>query len=121
MLAHPDLGFAGTADLLAVHHQFGMMLVDYKTQGVKPGQSPRAYPAWCSQLAAYRLALGVSEVGCMNVIVNSAEPGDLVERVWTEEELAEGLEMFEAAAVLWRCINRFDPRSGAPRRVEVGV
>ena len=37
VLVNTELGYAGTADLLVEHQQHGLTLVDYKTQGVKPG------------------------------------------------------------------------------------
>ena len=109
VLVNADLGYAGTADLLVEHHRCGLTLVDYKTQGVKPGNTARAYGSWCQQLAAYRRAFG-KPVACMSVIVNSTEPSELVERLWIEEELRAGLESFEAALVIWRNEKCYDPR-----------
>ncbi len=50
-------------------------------------------------------------MACLSVIVNSTEPSELVERLWTEEELRAGLESFEAALVIWRHEKNYDPRS----------
>ena len=83
--------------------------MDYKTQGVRPGNTPRAYGSWCQQLAAYRRAIGQPMV-CLNLIVNSAEPSAPVEHLWSEEELRAGLESFEAALVIWRNEKMYDPR-----------
>jgi hypothetical protein len=120
VLVNTALGYAGTADLLMEHQQHGLTLVDYKTQGVKPGYKARAYSSWCQQLAAYRRAIGnppspngygaARAVGCLSVIVNSAEPSAPVEHLWTEEELRVGLESFEAALVIWRNEKGYDPR-----------
>jgi len=104
-----EVGFAGTADLLVEHQQHGLTLVDYKTQGVKPGYKARAYGSWGQQLAAYRRAIG-KPMACMNVIVNSAEPSAPIEHLWSEEELRAGLESFEAALVIWRNEKSYDPR-----------
>jgi len=109
VLVNAELGYAGTADLLVEHQQHGLTLVDYKTQGVKPGYKPRAYGSWGQQLAAYRRAIG-KPMACMNVIVNSTEPSALVEHVWSEDELRSGLESFEAALVIWRNEKSYDPR-----------
>ena len=115
VLVNTELGYAGTADLLVEHQQYGLTLVDYKTQGVKPGPGgrpagPRAYGSWCQQLAAYRRAIG-RPMACLSVIVNSTEPTAPVEHVWSEEELRAGLESFEAALVIWRNEKGYDPRS----------
>jgi hypothetical protein len=120
VLVNTELGYAGTADLLVEHQQHGLTLVDYKTQGLSSrpprpdgrrtdGWRPRVYGSWCQQLAAYRRAIG-QPVACMSVIVNSTEPSELVERLWSEEELRAGLESFEAALVIWRNEKCYDPR-----------
>jgi hypothetical protein len=115
VLVNAELGYAGTADLLVEHLEYGLALVDYKTQGVKPGpggrpSAPRAYGSWCQQLAAYRRAIG-KPMACLSVIVNSAEPSAPVEHLWSKEELRSGLESFEAALVIWRNEKGYDPRS----------
>lgn len=120
VLVNTELGYAGTADLLVEHQQHGLTLVDYKTQGVKPGYKPRAYKSWCQQLAAYRRGIPPSPNGygatsgvgmkCLSVIVNSAEPSAPVEHLWSEDELRSGLESFEAALVIWRNEKGYDPR-----------
>jgi len=128
VLVNVELGYAGTADLLVEHQAYGLTLVDYKTQGVKPGKTARAYGSWCLQLAAYRRAIG-RPMACLSVIVNSTEPTAPVEHVWSEEELRAGLESFEAALVIWRNEKGYDPRSwrtatapdGAPRALPVLV
>jgi len=61
VLVNTELGYAGTADLLVEHQQHGLTLVDYKTQGVKPGYKARAYGSWGQQLAAYRRAIGKAD------------------------------------------------------------
>jgi hypothetical protein len=108
-LARPDLGFAGTADLLMEHQKHGLTLVDLKTQGVKPGNQPTAYKTWGYQIAAYRQALG-QPVACLNVIINSREPAEPVEHVWSEEEMERGWLAFAAARTLWTVEKNFDPR-----------
>ena len=114
VLVNTALGYAGTADLLVEHQAHGLTLVDYKTQGVRPGLVPRAYGSWCQQLAAYRRAIG-KPMACMSVIVNSAEPSAPVEHVWSEEELRSGWESFEAALVIWRHEKGYDPRHKGTR------
>ena len=109
VLVNGELGYAGTADLLVEHQEHGLTLVDYKTQGVKPGYKARAYSSWCQQLAAYRRAIG-HPIACLSVVVNSTEPSAPVEHLWSEEELRAGLESFEAALVIWRNEKNYDPR-----------
>jgi hypothetical protein len=123
VLVNAELGYAGTADLLIEHQEHGLALVDYKTQSVKPApdggpaRAPRAYGSWCQQLAAYRRAIG-RPVVCLNLVVNSVEPGAPVERVWTEEELTAGWQCFDAALVIWRNEKQYDPRE--KQKAEIG-
>lgn len=119
-LVSSELGYAGTADLLMEHQAYGWTLVDLKTQLRKGATGkakwePRAYASWRYQLAAYRRAIG-NRVACMNLIVNSAEPGPPVEHLWSQEELEQGWKVFEAAQVIWRTEKNYDPRapSGGP-------
>ena len=139
VLVNAELGYAGTADLLVEHQAHGLTLVDYKTQGAgarppRPGGrigegalgggggskagckpalrgewEPRVYRSWCQQLAAYRRAIG-SPVACLSLIVNSTEPVEPIEHLWSEEELRAGWESFEAALVIWRNEKGYDPR-----------
>jgi hypothetical protein len=109
VLVNASFGYAGTADLLVEHQAHGLTLVDYKTQGVKPGRTARPYGSWCQQLAAYRRAIG-EPMTCMSVIVNSTEPSAMVEHVWSERELEAGWECFQAALVIWRNEKGYDPR-----------
>jgi hypothetical protein len=112
VLVNTELGYAGTADLLMEHQAYGWMLVDLKTQRAgRRGMNP--YPSWVYQLAAYRRAMG-DRVACMNLIINSEEPGTPVEHLWSEEELEEGWRAFEAAQVIWRTEKNYDPRAWRP-------
>jgi hypothetical protein len=114
VLVHPEFLYAGTADLLIEHPVHGPTLVDLKTMKIKPGgpgrgpQAPTPYKSWCYQLAAYRVALG-APVRCMNLIVNSVEPANPIEHLWSEDQIETGREAFMAAYLLW-CIEKgYDP------------
>src|SRR5262249_5413097 len=113
VLVNSEHGYAGTADLLIEHQEYGLTLVDIKTQGVKvlaDGQQgkPSAYKSWSYQLAAYRRALG-KPVRCINLIVNSGEPSAPVEHAWADNEIERGLIAFDAARRLWVIEKNYDP------------
>lgn len=119
VLVNPVMGYAGTADLLIEHREYGRTLVDIKTQGVKEGADgqrlkPRVYSSWCYQLAAYRAALE-EPVRCLNLIVNSIRPEAPVEHVWTEEEVMKAGAGFASAHCLW-CLEK----SYVPGEARVG-
>lgn len=100
VLVNPQLGYAGTADLLVDHQEHGLTLIDIKTQTFKPGLPPRAYSSWRYQLAAYKAALG-KDLKCMNLIVNSAAPEPPFEHLWSAEEIQAAQRAFLAAHLLW--------------------
>ena len=108
VLVNHNLGYAGTADLLIDHAVHGPCLVDLKTMKLKPGYKAKPYSTWCYQLAAYRKALGLP-VKCLNLIVNSVEPAEPIEQVWSEAELETGWRAFEAAHRLWVIEKGYDP------------
>ena len=111
VLVNHDLGYAGTADLLIEHREHGPCLVDLKTMKLKPEYKVKPYSTWGYQLAAYRKALGLP-VKCLNLIVNSNEPSEPIEHVWSAEELETGWRAFEAAHRLWVIEKGFDPTGG---------
>jgi hypothetical protein len=107
-LVHTQLGYAGTFDLLADHQAHGVCLIDFKTQNVK--DKPKFYDQWAWQLAAYRAALGMN-CHCLSVVIDSNAPSAPVEKLWTEEELIDGLEIFHHATRIWQVMNGYVPRS----------
>ena len=134
VLVNHDMGYAGTADLLIDHAVHGLTLVDLKTQKIStPHPSPlpgrggegdgaqriarptkaKPYSTWCYQLAAYRKALGLP-VKCLNLIVNSNEPSEPIEHVWSAEELETGWRAFMAAHQLWVIEKGYDPVAAPP-------
>jgi hypothetical protein len=107
VLVNPELGYAGTGDLLIEHMDHGLTLVDLKTQGIKVATGPSVYRSWGYQLAAYRKALG-QPVKCMNLIVNSREPHLPVEVPWNDVDMERNWAAFEAARRLWVIEKNYD-------------
>lgn len=104
-------GYAGTIDCIADD-----VIIDWKTQGTRPGEKYRAYHEWCMQLAAYGAVFydmptipdaGYPPRRCMNVIVSTTEPGRLDVHEWKREEIVNGFETFKIALALWRAIKKF--------------
>jgi hypothetical protein len=93
-------GFAGRYDLLAEHWEHGRCLIDFKTQNIKGGKA-NFYDVWASQLAAYRLAM-CGACRCLSVVMDSNQPSAPVEKLWTEDEIADGLEIFLCAKTIWQ-------------------
>jgi hypothetical protein len=98
------------------HAVHGLALVDLKTMRSasrtgQHGATPKPYRSWCYQLAAYRQALG-QPVKCINLMVSSVEPSEPIEHVWSEVELEQGWQAFEAARRLWVIEKAYDPSQG---------
>ncbi len=105
-------GYAGQADLFVVHRQHGLTLIDLKTTTL--GTRPERYPEWLYQLSAYWAALAVPAVRCMNVLLDQTGLRAGMELLWGEDEIARGLEAFEAAHHIWRHQKCYDPRRFVP-------
>ena len=104
-------GYAGTADMLAHHKDHGLVLVDIKTQGIKPGKKPEPYKSWLYQLAAYWECLDYYEADAklMNLIIDSTHPCEPIEHLWSGEEANRGVDAFLSAYQIWRIQKDYNP------------
>lgn len=66
--ARPDLGYAGTPDIVAVFPDGKKVIFDLKTTDIAKFQKP--YEAWRMQLAAYRQALDLPEAQLVQVVAD---------------------------------------------------
>ena len=83
-----DLGFGGKLDL---HTADGDgIVIDFKTKEFTDPAKVEAYDEHVMQLAAYRLGLNLSKARCANVFVSVTEPGLVVIKEWSEEDLERG-------------------------------
>jgi len=53
------------------------------------------------QLSAYRQGLKLPKARCANVFVSVTEPGLVVVKEWTQDELIRGWTMFDALKTYW--------------------
>ncbi len=117
--AHP-LGYGGAVDL---HSPSTGIVVDYKgkdgdfTETDAYGKPKKL--AWDQhwQLAAYQVGLELVTGGsgkliehkpCANIFVSRTHPGKVASHLWSEEEIAEGWSVFEAALLLWKRLRKYD-------------
>jgi hypothetical protein len=106
-----EYGYAGKIDWTGWLRQWPdqMGYVDYKTQGIKPGDSPVFYPSWCQQLAAY--SGGNPNVLHISVVLGSLpENQGLWVRVWKESEVEKGWRIFKHLLAIWMLDRGYDPR-----------
>lgn len=83
-------GFAGKTDLSA-----DGIIVDTKTKEMDVGDKPAIYDSYPMQLAAYRVGLGMPDARGANLFVSRNNPGVVVVKEYTPEELDRGWKMFQ--------------------------
>lgn len=97
-----EFGFGGCVDLV------GDWVIDYKTKQTadkfKPGKM--AYPEHSRQLAAYRAGLETPKARAANIFI-CIETGEVDFHEHTEEQLAQGWEVFRRALEIWQITNGY--------------
>lgn len=112
IVVHPGLGYAGKTDLIAVHKEYGLCVIDIKTQGIKEGKKATFYPEWLWQLRAYGEAYDRNTPALPNLIslvINSNKPEPVDDRVWPVEEHRVAWDAFLACLTLWKIKRKFWP------------
>ena len=111
VLVNKEVGYAGRADTLLDHQEHGLTLVDFKTQDVKKTPrgkwTPRYYDKFVFQLAAYAECLDVQPRLLSLVINNNAD--EVYEKLWTEEEALEAMDVFKHIHAVWCHDKKFYP------------
>ena len=91
-----ESGFAGKVD---IHSRDGEGVVaDFKTKEFTSDtlEKVAGFDENVMQLAAYRNGLKLPNARCANIFVSVTEPGLVVVKEWTQEELVRGWAMFDA-------------------------
>ena len=89
-------GFAGKIDM---HSKDGDgVVIDFKTKEFTSDSLEKVvgFDENVMQLAAYRTGLVLPKARCANVFVSVTEPGLVVVKEWTQDELWRGWSMFDA-------------------------
>lgn len=100
-------GYGGKVDL---HSPSTGIVVDFKgkdgdfTDGKKLAYDQH----W--QLAPYQYGLRLSLAPCANIFVSRTHPGKVASHVWSEDDVARGLQVFQAAFSLWKAMRGYDPQ-----------
>jgi hypothetical protein len=109
-----DCGYGGRVDWIGTLDG-KLAVIDWKTQGTRPGEKVRYYPEWAAQLAAYANGLGywIKAVDLVSVVISTTELGRIESKVWGDGKVSnsEWLDAFFAAFELWKsplCKN-YDP------------
>lgn len=94
-------GYGGKIDM---HTRDGEgVVIDFKTKEFTDGEQDKVkgYDEHVMQLAAYRMGLELPKARCANVFVSVTEPGLVLVKEWTEEELERGWAMFSSLKEYW--------------------
>ena len=94
-------GFAGKVDMHTLEGDG--VVIDFKTKEFtsETMEKVAGFDENVMQLAAYRMGLAIPNARCANVFVSVTEPGLVVVREWTEDELVRGWKMFDALTTYW--------------------
>jgi hypothetical protein len=98
-----ELGFGGKVDL---HSKEANLVLDIKSKEFTDPKKVDAYDEHMMQLAAYRVGLGLPTAVCANVFVSATQPGLVVIKEWSQEDLARGWEMFQSLLKFWQIKNQ---------------
>lgn len=99
-----ELGFGGKVDLHSRAYKDGLVL-DVKSKEFTDPTKVEAYDEHLMQLSAYRVGLGLPKAECANVFVSVTEPGLVVIKEWSQEELERGWTMFSSLLAYWQAKN----------------
>jgi hypothetical protein len=101
-------GYGGTLDLHCVlfREDRPVTIVDYKTQNIR--SKVKFYPEYAYQLAAYRKCFQPVPQ-CMSLVINSNEPADPIEKIWTAKELQASWRIFKRLCRIWQDKNNHRP------------
>jgi hypothetical protein len=114
-LAHPEEGYAGTADMYVKLKDQRYAVIDIKTQKSKEGKKFEKYPEYGYQLAAQReliLRTGGHVDVCGNMFVSTTEPGRMEVVWWKPEDIDNGWLVFRALRDVFYLSRKYDWRGG---------
>lgn len=100
-----ELGYGGKVDLHNTNYKDIGIVLDVKSKEFTDPSKVEAYDENLMQLAAYRVGLGIPNAVCANVFVSAIEPGLVVIKEWSQEDLTRGWEMFKALLTFWQVKN----------------
>jgi len=96
-------GYGGKCDMYT--KQGDGIVIDFKTKEFGPNDKVEGYDEHRMQLSAYRNGLEVPYARCANVFVSVSNPGLVRVVEWSQEELEQGWQMFDALKTYWQIKN----------------
>jgi len=99
-----EFGFGGKVDLFS--KEGDGVVIDIKTKEFSDPTKVQGFDEHMMQLAAYRKGLYLPNARCANVFVSVTNPGLVVVKEWSREDLARGWAMFYALLKYWQAKNQ---------------
>jgi len=100
-----EFGFGGKVDLFSKE---GGVVIDIKTKEFSDPEKVQGFDEHMMQLAAYRMGLDLPDARCANVFVSVTNPGLVVVKEWSQEDLTRGWRMFYALLRYWQTKNQHE-------------
>lgn len=102
-------GFGGMVDL---HSPSTGIVVDFKGKDgdFSDGKQLAYDQHW--QLGGYSRGLELPHAPGANIFVSRTHPGMVAHKVWTTDEIMEGMDIFLSAYDLWKRLKKYDPLEG---------
>ena len=99
-----ELGFGGKVDLFS--KEGNGVVLDVKSKEFSDPTKVQGFDEHMMQLAAYRMGLDLPDARCANVFVSVTNPGLVVVKEWSQEDLARGWLMFHSLLNYWQAKNQ---------------
>lgn len=100
------MGYGGKVDL---HSPSTGIVVDYKGKDGDFSDGKKLAYDQHYQLAAYQQGLKLPRNVCANLFVSRTHPGKVASHVWSEADMEQGWQVFQAALQLWIAVKKYNP------------
>jgi hypothetical protein len=104
-----ELGYGGAVDL-PVYVGDGI-IIDFKTKDMDADKAAKGlvYDEHITQLAAYRMGLGLPKARLINLFLSRDNPNVYALHEWSEEDAQWGEKMFLSTFNTWKLMKRYEP------------
>lgn len=98
------LGYGGTVDIAGSTEEW---IFDFKA--ISTLKKRYDWPDRAAQIAAYQMGKYGKLCQGGNILISTENPGEYAIRIWDEEELRHGWDMFCCCFSLWKCVSKYNP------------
>ena len=107
----PTVGIGGKMDVAGLNDDDKAVIVDWKTIDTKDKKFRPYTKDKTPLLAAYSMGrFGTLDTDLWNVFISRDEPGKIIPKLYTKEEIEYGWNKFQLCYDLWVLDKNYDPR-----------